>query len=713
MRSNRLARLLSPHSVAFIGGGIARMAIRRSIQMGYRGEIWPVHPTRKTVEGFTCYPSLADLPGVPDAAHISVNRELTIDAVRQLSQSGAGGCACYAAGFSEMGEQGGTFEQRLIDAAGDMPLIGPNTFGFLNYLDRCALWPYLHGGQAVERGVALISQSGNIAMNLTMNLRSVKFSHVICTGNQSILGQGDFIEALLEDDRVSAVGMYVEGIDDLEHFSRAAARALTKGVPIVVLKAGRTEASARQSRTHTSSLTGSDALHDALFKRLGVIRVHSLNRLLETLKLLDLAGPLTGRNVLSLSCSGGEAALMADLADSVGLDMKPFSATQLAELTGQFGYYVTVSNPFDYNTSIWGDGVAQQRCFTSALSGDHDAAFLIYDHPTIDGEEVAAEVQEWFVALDAFIAAHKKTGKPAFVVSTVSELLPPSVQQHLIANGVVPLQGFEDGVSAYALAANYHAYRSQSAGSDLLPRTTSDSTADDSRGMFLDEWQSKTRLRAYGVPTPAGEVVTAAEATRAADRIGYPVVVKAVGQAFLHKSELGAVKLNVQNSTQVMQAVQDIAASTADRQGSAPRFLIESMVTGAVAELIIGIKRDSQFGPALVIGSGGILVELLNDSVTLLLPVDRAAIADALGSLAVGKVLAGFRGRAAGDVNAVIDAVLGVAAFAEAHWETLLELDVNPLIVRPVGQGVVAADALIRIDEGGGAATGLAAQHAS
>ena len=314
-----------------------------------------------------------------------------------------------------MGEEGWALEQRLIEAAGDMPLIGPNTFGFLNFLDRCALWPYLFGCEPVEQGVALISQSGNIAMNLTMNLRSVNFTHVIGTGNQSVLGAGDLMDALLDDDRVSAIGMYIEGIDDIDHFCRAAVRALDKGVPIVVMKVGKTEASARQSSSHTSSLTGSDTLHDALFKRLGVIRVHSLNRMLETLKVLDFAGPLTGRNVLSLSCSGGEASIMADLAEGFDLEMKPFSDAANDRLNAQFENYVTVSNPFDYNTSIWGDGAAQKRCFTSAMSGDHDAAFLIYDHPSIDTEEAANEVNEWVVALDAFIAAHKRTGMPAFV----------------------------------------------------------------------------------------------------------------------------------------------------------------------------------------------------------------------------------------------------------------------------------------------------------
>lgn len=693
--SEKLARLFAPRSIAFVGGTIAAMAIRRSIEMGFEGDIWPVHPRRKFLEGFPCYPSIEDLPGVPDAAHIGVNRVQTIDVVRSLSEAGAGGCVCYAAGFAEMGTEGRALEQELIEAAGAMPLIGPNTFGFLNFLDKCALWPYLFGCEPVERGVALISQSGNIAMNLTMNLRSVNFTHVIGTGNQSVLGAGDYIDALLEDDRVTAIGMYIEGIDDIGHFSQAAARALEKGIPIVVMKVGKTEASARQSSSHTSSLTGSDTLHDVLFKRLGVIRVHSLNRMLETLKVLDFAGPLTGHNVLSLSCSGGEASIMADLADGFGLEMKPFSNAQMTDLSAQFENYVTVSNPFDYNTSIWGDGAAQERCFTSAMSGEHDAALLIYDHPSIESYEVAAEVNEWVVALDAFIAAHKRTGMPAFVVSTISELLPESMRVHLTANGVIPLQGFEDGLSAYAAAAGYYAFRAENNATVTLPWVNTSPDTNDIEAVFLDEWESKRRLASFGLPIPAGALVVAAEAADAAERVGYPVVVKAVGESFLHKSELGAVTLRLHSAQEVSDAVETISRSIAEKYGVVEKFLVESMVTGAVAELIIGINRDQQFGPALVIGAGGTLVELMTDSVSLLLPTDRQTVTAAIESLVISKLLTGFRGSQAGDMEALIDAILSIAEFAGHHWDTLLELDVNPLMVLPEGHGVVAADALI------------------
>jgi len=689
--SLNLQRLLSPRSIAFVGGGIAEMAIRRNLELGYDGEIWPVHPSRREILGFKCYASVDDLPQPPDAAFIAVKREPTIEIVQKLADAGAGGCVCYAAGFAEMGDEGRELQRKLVSAAGDMPLVGPNCFGLVNYLDKCALWPYLFGGEPVERGAALISQSGNIAMNLTMNERSVNFTHVIGAGNQAVLGQADYVDALLEDDRVAAIGMYIEGVDDIEHFSRSTLQALRQGVPIVVVKVGKTDASVRQSGSHTSSLTGSDVLFDALCDRLGIIRVNSFNRMLETLKLLVLGKPLTGQNIFSLSCSGGEAALIADAAAEFDLDMRPFSDTQMQDLASLFPNYVTVSNPFDYNTSIWGDRVAQEQCFTISMRGDHDAALLIYDHPTVD----SIEVDEWVTTLDAFIAAHRATGKPAFVVCTISELLPRDVRDRLIAAGVVPLQGLDDALFALSKAAKYHAFQAGGAKAATLPNFATGQIAAQQALTFFDESQSKRRLRDFGLTIPEGDVGSAAETHEIAERLGYPVVVKAVGEEFLHKSELGAVILNLQSAEEVMQATASICDSVAASHGEVKRFLVERMATGAIAELIIGIKRDEQFGPALVIGAGGILVELVADSASLLLPADRAAVTKAIESLSVFKLIQGFRGNAAGDMSAIVDAVLAVAAFAEGNQERLMELDINPLLVLPAGQGVVAADALI------------------
>ena len=690
-KRQRMSRMLAPKSIAFVGGSVAAMAIRRTVGIGFCGDIWPVNPHHDTVEGFPCFKSLDDLPSVPDAAFIGVRRELSIAAVRSLSDAGVGGCVCYAAGFAEIGGDGHKFQDDLIEAANGMPLVGPNSFGHINYADRCALWPYVFDGEPSDRGVAIISQSGNIAMNLTMNLRSIRFTHVIGAGNQAVLGPGDYVDALLDDDRVTAIGMYVEGFDDIDGFAKAAERAMNKGVPIVVMKVGKTEASARQSSSHTSSLTGSDVLHDAFFDRLGIIRVDSINRLLETLKVLDLAPPLTGSDIVTLSCSGGEAAIIADLAPAVGLQMPQFSDAQIEELDAQFPDYVTVSNPFDYNTSVWGDQPAQERCFTAALSGAHDAAFLIYDHPTVD----VAEVDEWIYAIDAFIAAHKTTGMPAFVVSTMSELLPTAVRERLLAQGVVPLQGLEDGLYAYAAAARYAKFRQEQLTGMSAPRSAGLAARAPTSTTTFDEWESKQRLAAVGLSIPAGSVCQADNAADVAEETGFPVVIKALGSEFMHKSDLGAVKLNLASRDDVDDAIRMISSSAIANGLEVKQILLEPMIQNAVAEVIVGIKRDEQFGPALVIGSGGILVELVADSASLLLPTNRELVQDALLGLSVARLLKGYRGSPRGDVDGLVDSIVAVANYAEANWDVILELDVNPLMVLPEGEGVVAVDALI------------------
>ena len=701
-RSEAISRLFSPKSIAFIGGSIAEMSIKRCQDMGFQGEIWPVHPTREFMAGHKCYASVKDLPSAPDAAYIGVNKEATVQVVGELSELGAGGCVCYAAGFGEIGEEGQLVENQLIAAAGDMPLVGPNCFGFVNYLDKCALWPYLFGNYPplAQSGVAIISQSGNIAMNITMNDRSVNFTHVIATGNQTVLGAGDYIDALLLDDRVSVIGMYIEGLDNIEAFSLVAEKAVRKGVPIVVLKVGKTDASARQAISHTSSLAGSDSLYSALFDRLGVIRVDSLNRLLETVKILNIAKPITGRNIVSLSCSGGEAAIIADLVPEYQLEMRAFSAHQIEALENELPSYVTISNPFDYNTSVWGDKAAQERCFTASMKGDHDAAFLIYDHPTVTGDAVAREVAEWNMALDAFIAAHKMTGKPAFVISTISELLPEELREYLIDNGVVPLQGLDDGLFAYSAAAKYAEFRATRLSQLTLPRVSTSQYGADAPIQTIDEWASKSSLKAFGLPVPVGGIGRAEEVSAIAAKIGFPVVLKALGVNFSHKSDVGAVKLNLKSLEEVEGAAREVSASVAKSGESVETFLVESMVQDTVAELIVGVNRDSQFGPALVIGAGGILVELLNDSCSLLLPTDKETVERTLDSLTVTRMLKGFRGQKVGDISALVDAILAIADYAQAHWDSLLELDINPLLVLPQGQGVVAADALIIVANG-------------
>jgi acetyl-CoA synthetase len=691
-----LARLLAPRHIAAIGGREAAIVARQCRAGGFSGPIWPVNPARAELEGLPCYDSVAALPEAPDLAFVAVPRGTTVDVVRELAAIGAGGAVCYAAGFAEVGLEGAELQRELVAAAGAMPLVGPNCFGLLNYLDGAVLWPDQHGGESVARGVAIVTQSGNMGINLTMQARSLPIAYMISIGNQAALGFADYIAALAEDERVSAIGLYIEGLTDVAAFSRAAARALERGVPIVAIKSGDSEAGARAAMSHTSALAGTEALNDALFRRLGIARVGSLHAFLETLKFLDLAGPLGGRRLGLMSCSGGEAALFADLATARGFAFPPLEKAQAEALRGQLPDFTTIANPLDYNTAIWGDRSAMERCFATMLENGFDFSVLVFDYP----RTAVPGIEAWDNALDAFAAAVEATGARAAVMSTISELLPAAARERLAGRGIVPLQGLEEAVVALEAAAFYGEARARilaegSAQGMVLPPALPEPLPT----AALSEWDAKRLLARHGLTVPEGRLVAPEDAAVAAADLGFPVAVKGVAPGLAHKSDLDAVQLGLDDAAAVARAAEAVRALLPDPPGSTPKVLVERMVEGAVAEILVGVTADAQFGLALVLGSGGTLVELVQDSRTLLLPTTRAEVADALDSLKVARLMAGYRGRPEGDREAVIEAVLAIAAFAQARRGRLAELDVNPLMVLPRGRGAVVADVMIRMNE--------------
>lgn len=695
--THKLQPLLKPRHIAFVGGRHLVDAIHSTQRIGFTGQVWVVNPRQDAIAGYRCYRSIAELPAPPDAAFVAVNSAEAVRVVGELARAGAGGAVCYAAGFAESGPAGWQLQQQLLAAAGDMPLVGPNCYGILNYLDGAAMWPDRHGGHRVRQGVAIISQSGNIALNLTMADRSCPLAYVISVGNQAALGVADYMDSMLADERVRAIGIYLEGLTDVAAFSRAALRALTKGIPVVVLKAGGSAIGTQLTLSHTSSLAGADDIYQALFQRLGIIRVHSLAELLETLKLCAVTGPITGRNLAILTCSGGDSAMAADLAESHQLALPPFDAGQAAALHALLPAFATLSNPLDYNTTIWGQPEPLQRCFDIVMASKAiDVTVLVLDFPKPD----TGEQQPWLDAVDALIQARNNTARPAVLVSTIAELIPASQRDKLVANQVTPLQGLDLALRVLSNMAGYGQIRQQALQLPdieallVLPVVPPGSTP-----RVLDEWESKQELASFGLICPAGRLVSAAEAAASARQLGFPLVVKIASTQVPHKTEAGAVRLNLHSAAEVEQAVAEIAANVSGISGAGERYLVEKMVAGPVAEVIVGLKRDPQFGLALVLGSGGILVELIKDHAVLLLPASREAIAEALASLKVWRLLQGFRGRPAGDVPALIDAILAVAAYAEANRDRVLEADINPLLVLPQGQGVVAADALLRVAE--------------
>lgn len=609
----------------------------------------------------------------------------SIAVVGALSRIGAGGAVCYAAGFKERNADGAARQERLVAAAGSMPLIGPNCYGLLNYMSGVALWPDQHGGERVDGGAAIIAQSGNLAINFTMQRRRLPLAAIVTVGNQAAVGIEPVLEACLEDARIRAVGLYVEGFTDLPAFVRVADRARERRVPLVVLKTGRSAAGAKLALSHTASLTGADGLCDALFDRLGVARVSTAEDFIETLTLLAAFGPLDGNRLATISCSGAEASIFADLAADTGLDLPALSADQKRDLQGLLGDTVHATNPFDFHTFIWGDEAKMTRCFETVLSGGIDTALFSLDVPRED----RCDIEDWWPTLRAITAAARSSGRRTAVVSTLPENMPETVGAYLLAHGVVPLHGLDRALSAIEAAAAMGQARQRES---PAPLPAGPSPVGPLR--TWDEVEAKKALAAIGVTVPAAEIVTDAKmAMAAAERIGYPVVLKAVSAAIVHKTEASAVVLDLHDTEAVAVAAEELLAVS-------DQVLVEAMVTDAVAELIVGVDRDPQFGPYMVVGFGGVTVELISDSRILLPPLDRGEVEQALLNLRTSALLEGYRGRPPGDVDAVVDTVLAVGRFVEDNRDRIAEIDINPLMVRPRGLGAVAVDAYIRTVEG-------------
>ncbi len=659
-------RLLRPRSIAVIGGKPAAEVIRQNDRLGYDGEIWPVHPTHDTVVGRPVFRSIADLPAAPDAVFLALNRHFTVATVRALAELGAGGVICYAAGFAEAGDEGRLLQQQLREAAGTMPVLGPNCYGTLNYLDGAALWPDQHGGVRVARGVAIITQSGNIGCNLTMQRRGLPIAYLVTLGNQAVIGLSEMIEALAADSRITALGLHIEGIDDAARFAAAVRVARKAGKPVVALKTGVSAAGAALTISHTASMAGADSVVDAFLARAGVSRVRTIPELLETLKLLHAHGPLASRDIVSMSCSGGEAALMADLGERRRVRFRAFTRAQHAAIGATVPALVTVSNPFDYHTFAWADRAAMAAIFTEVMRAGFGIAVLILDFPREDRGNAA----DWIAAAEALADAARATGQPAAIVATMPEGISEARAQHLLAQGLIPLSGLDEALAAIEAAADQ--------GAPLAPPMLS-APPPSGTARMLDEWDSKQLLARHGVPVPA--------TSRDGMAPGYPAVAKALGLA--HKTEQGGVVLHLRDAGAVAEAVRALRPLGAG-------VLVEAMVTGAVAEIIVGVARDP-LGPYLLLGSGGVLAELVADRAILMLPASAGDIRAALLSLKVAALLAGFRGRPAGSLDAAVAAILAIQAAAIACLDRLLELDVNPLIVTPTE--AVAADALIQLTE--------------
>jgi acyl-CoA synthetase (NDP forming) len=656
-----LDRLLRPKSIAVLGAGWALNVIEQCAKMGFKGPVWPVHPTKSHIGGLKAYPSLADLPEAPDATFIGVNRFATIDVVAELSAMGAGGAICFASGWTEAGAP--ELQDRLVAAAGDMPILGPNCYGVINYLDGALLWPDQHGGVPVDRGVALVSQSSNIVINMGMQQRGLPVAYVACLGNAAVVGLADLAGALIDDPRVTALGMYIEGIDGAPAFAALAERARAAGKGVVAIKSGKTELSRTAAASHTASLAGGGAASSAFLRQIGVAEVNTPSELIETLKIFHVHGPQIGTRICSLSCSGGEAGLVADLAAPYGIDFPPVPQAAHDRLFAVLGEIPTISNPLDYHTFIWGDGPKTTEVF-SAMLEPYDAGIYIIDSPRVD----RCDASSYQPAFDAIVAAQKATGKIALPVALIAENFGEGRVAAMMDQGICTLLGLETALAAIKAAQTPPGMPGWRPAVAMPPRDT----------RLLSEAEGKALLAEAGVTVPKS---VTSPTLAGLDVVGLSPPFALKGLGFAHKTEAGAVRLGLTT-----------LAGQAEMPG-ATGYLVEEMVTGAVAEILLGLRRDPIYGVTLTIGMGGVTAEVLADTVTLVLPADEAQVLSAIQGLRLWPLLDGYRGRPRADVAAVARIAVALAAQMLAD-QSLEEIEINPILART--DGAVAVDALIR-----------------
>ena len=668
-----LSRTLNPRSIALFGTSPAQSVIEQCLKLGFTGELWPVHPTRETLAGIKCFKSVSDLPSAPDVAFVAVNRNATIDVVKQLAKIGAGGAVCYASGFAESGTQSGVngveLQHQLVAVAGEMPLLGPNCYGYINAFDGVALWPDQHGCESVTSGVAIVSQSGNVGLNITLQQRGLNLAYLVTVGNQAVAGIEDCLEVFINDSRVTAVGLFIEAIVDPVRFAKLAYYANKRNLRIVALQTGRSEAGAMIAASHTASLAGRRSAYKALFERCGVAMVDTPIELIETLKLLDQGGALSGSKLVSLSCSGGEASLVADLSEKTALQFEPFSIEQHARISSTLTELVTVGNPFDYHTFMWGDRVATANTFTQVMDGPQDATLLILDTPPRDDQDS----QTWVTAAQSLGDAAQATNKRGVIVATLPECTTDAIRVAAKDANLVVLQGLHEALVALNAAAWL---ANNQAGDPPAQVVTALKTK------LIDEADAKLMLQKNGVNVPNGVRCPRSDIADMANKIGFPITLKGLGLA--HKSEVGAVKVGLQNK-------QELDSALAMMPGEINEFLVEQTVVDVVAEILVSIRRDAPVGWLITLGAGGVYTELWRDTTFLLAPVDDDQILGSLAKLRIAPLLNGFRGKPAGNLNALVELIQNVISTAMNN--NLVEVELNPVLVTP--NTAVAVDALM------------------
>jgi len=684
---------MHPSSIAVVGatdrpGSYAAQVLLNIDTIGFEGDVWGVNPSRDEVLGRPCLPSIAELPVAVDSLVVAIPAAGVPEVIEQGGARGCGGAVVIGAGFGEIAE-GVERNDALVAAATrhGLPVCGPNCNGIVSPATRTALWgDALAPAQAGP--VALVSQSGNVAVNALATRRGLRFHTVIASGNQAVLDAADYLEFLATEEGIGAVALYLED-DGGPRFCEGLVACAEADVPVVVLKVGQSRAGARAAAAHSAALAGDQRVFRSLVKEAGAVWADDVHDLLELAKTIAVSRPRTalvqGDGVAVMTCSGGDSAQAADEAERIGLELPPLVSATEQRLRDLLPAAATVANPLDYTAMIWGDREALAE-LVRALGEDPaiGGVLVFYDQPY--GLTGASE-ESWRAVREGIIAGAARSPVPTLVSSTLPELLDDESAWEFACAGVAAAAGLRTGIRCAAERSATTADPDRLRAIAALARTA----CERGDGRWLAEHEAKALLREHGIAVPSGRVVSGEDdAVAALDELGGDVALKLSSAGVQHKSELGGVAVGLHSADEVRAAYRRLAELAAAHDGC---VLAERMAPPGT-ELIIAVRTDA-IVPALVLALGGIWTELLDDVAIVPLPADVVRIESALRSLRGAPLLFGGRGGEPVDLGAAARLAADLAALLVEHG--LAEVECNPVLVGPPGQGAVAVDAVVRV----------------
>ncbi|MBH5387464.1 MULTISPECIES: acetate--CoA ligase family protein [Bradyrhizobium] len=688
-----IERLIRPRSIAVIGASAdpsktSGRPVSYLQKHGFAGAIYPVNPKVGGIGGLTCYPDVAALPDVPDVGLVLLGAERAHIAVRELSERGAAAAIVLASGFTETGAEGAARQQQLLQAAGSMRILGPNTIGLVNLTDNIVL--SASGALAMDDfpagSIGLVSQSGGILGSLLSRAaaRGIGLSKLVSTSNEADLELSDFIDFLADDDATRVIALYIEAIRNPLRFRESVLRARRAGKPIVAFKIGRSEAGALAAVSHTGALAGSDRMYDALFRQLGVIRARTFEDLLDIPAALGAGRKLSGRRVAILTSTGGAGTIVSDSLGVAGFATPAPDTETAAQLRAlQSGSHANLDrNPIDVTLAGLQPDLLRAAIRILLASPSYDALVVIAGSSAVGSPALIA---------DAIHDCLSLSDKP--VIAYVSPHAPEVVS--VLSRRGVPAYTSAESCAA-ALDGLLRAGMPEQVQTSTSPLTAADIS--DVPAGALDEAQAKALFARFGISVAAEKVVAmASEAEQAARDLGGRVVLKILSREIAHKSDVGGVAINLTAET-IGDRLTAMADEVQSRTGQRPdQFLVQEMISGGV-EIILGMHRDA-LGTAILLGMGGVAAELFKDTTMRLLPPEGGlGLSEARAmarNLVTWPLLDGFRGRPKCDVEALAEAVVAFSRMVAQLGDRLAEAEINPVFVLPAGLGVRAADGLV------------------